>query len=176
MPSALRLSRARTFCSTIWWCTASECGSNVNRAAFLDRDGVINAAVATPLGPDSPRSVAEFKLLPGVAGAIKTLNGLGLPVVVVSNQPRIAKGKFAAESLQAMTDRMNATLERNGASLDGIYYCLHHPDAVVRTYRMICDCRKPKPGLLTKAAEQMDLALAGSYMVGDQVRDMVAGK
>ena len=148
----------------------------MNRAVFLDRDGVVNELVPSSEGPDSPRSAEEFKLLPGVTGAIHRLNDLGLPVVLVSNQPGAAKGKYPAGNLQAITQRMNAALREGDAFLQGIYYCLHHPDAVVADYRVVCNCRKPKPGLLTWAADEMDLILAGSYMVGDQPRDMIAGK
>jgi D-glycero-D-manno-heptose 1,7-bisphosphate phosphatase len=127
-------------------------------------------------GPDSPRSVDEFKLLPGAAAAVRMLNELGLPAVVVSNQPGVAKGKFPAANLEAMTQRMQEALRDGHAVLQGIYYCMHHPDAVVADYRKSCDCRKPKPGLLVQAAMELNLGLAGSYMVGDQRRDMIAGK
>jgi D,D-heptose 1,7-bisphosphate phosphatase len=127
-------------------------------------------------GPDSPRSVDEFKLVPGAAAAVRRLNDLGLPVVVVSNQPGVAKGKFPFASLEAMTERMKEVLREDQAVLQGIYYCMHHPQAVVDDYRRLCDCRKPKPGLLVQAAKDMNLRLAGSYMVGDKPRDMIAGK
>jgi D-glycero-D-manno-heptose 1,7-bisphosphate phosphatase len=143
---------------------------------FLDRDGTINEMVSSPEGPDSPRSVEEFRLLPGAARAVRRLNELGLPVVLVSNQPGMAKGKFSTGNLDAMTARMNEALRSELAVLDGIYYCFHHPDAVVAEYRKVCDCRKPKPGLLKRAASEMGLALVGSYMVGDQSRDIIAGK
>lgn len=148
----------------------------MTNAVFLDRDGVINQLVPSSEGPDSPRSVEEFRLLPGAAGAIRRLNDLGLPVVLVSNQPGVAKGKYPPQNLDAMTERMKAVLGEESAVLHGIYYCMHHPDAIVADYRMTCDCRKPKSGLLTQAAREMDLILAGSYMVGDQSRDMIAGK
>jgi D-glycero-D-manno-heptose 1,7-bisphosphate phosphatase len=148
----------------------------MTRAFFLDRDGVLNEMVAGADGLDSPRSVHEFKLLPGAAAAVRRLNGLGLPVVVVSNQPGVAKGKFPASDLDAMTELMKQALQDDLAALQGIYYCVHHPDAVVSDYRTLCDCRKPKSGLLTQAAQDMTLELVGSYMVGDQPRDMVAGK
>ena len=148
----------------------------MTKAVFLDRDGVINHMVPSPEGPDSPRSADEFRLLPGVASAIRRLNDLSLPVVLVSNQPGVAKGKFPAGNLDAMTERMKADLGEELAVLDGVYYCMHHPEAVLADYREACDCRKPKPGLLTQASREMDLILAGSYMVGDQARDMIAGK
>ena len=148
----------------------------MRRAVFLDRDGVINQMVPSAEGPDSPRSVDEFRLIAGVGRGIQSLNRLGLPVVVVSNQPGIAKGKLCAEDLDAITEFMRLKLSEEAAEIDGLYYCLHHPQAVVVDYRVECDCRKPRAGLLTRAAREMDLALAGSYMVGDQPRDMTAGK
>ena len=148
----------------------------MTRAVFLDRDGVINEVVFSADGPDSPRSIDEFKLLPGAAAGIRRLNELGLPVVVVTNQPGVAKGKFPAANLAAITERMQEELLDESAVIQGIYYCMHHPKAVDDAYRALCDCRKPRPGLLMQAAKDMALQLEGSYMVGDQARDMVAGK
>jgi len=145
-------------------------------AVFLDRDGVINAAIQTAVGLDSPRHRREFEMLPRVGPAIRTLNALGMPVVVVSNQPGPAKGKFGVDELEAMTALMKAQLEESDARVDGVYYCLHHPDAVVGAYRVTCNCRKPKPGLLVQASSELGLDLRSSYMVGDQSRDMLAGK
>jgi D-glycero-D-manno-heptose 1,7-bisphosphate phosphatase len=119
----------------------------MRKAVFLDRDGVINEMVPSPEGPDSPRSVNEFRLVPGAGNAIRSLNDLGLPVVVVSNQPGIAKGKLCPDDLDAMTELMRHQLGETLAVIDGLYYCLHHPDAVNAEYRVVCDCRKPKPGL-----------------------------
>src|SRR5438105_4106652 len=148
----------------------------MHRAVFLDRDGVINEMVPGGDGPDSPRSLSEFRLIAGAASAIKSFNELRLPVVVVSNQPGIAKGKLRAEDLDAMTAIMRLKVSEEFGVIDGLYYCLHHPQAVVVDYRVECDCRKPRAGLLTMAAREMSLTLGGSYMVGDQLRDMTAGK
>jgi D-glycero-D-manno-heptose 1,7-bisphosphate phosphatase len=148
----------------------------MRKAVFLDRDGVINHMIPSNEGPDSPRSVDEFRLIAGAGTAIQHINNLGFPVVVVSNQPGIAKGKLCAEDLDAMTALMRLRLSEEFAVIDGVYYCLHHPEAAIAGYRVDCECRKPKPGLLTQAAGEMDLALTGSYMVGDQPRDMTAGK
>ena len=148
----------------------------MRRAVFLDRDGVINEMVPSAEGPDSPRTVDQFRLIPRAGAAIRNLNLMGFPVVVVSNQPGIAKGKLCAEDLDAMTAFMRFKLGEEGAVIDGLYYCLHHPQAVWDEYRIECECRKPRAGLLKRAAREMDLALAGSYMVGDQPRDMTAGK
>lgn len=148
----------------------------MNRAVFLDRDGVINAAVITPQGLDSPRSVDELTLLPGVGGAIRALNEHGMLVIVVSNQPGVAKGKLERHVLDAITESMSAMLRAEGATLDGIYYCLHHPDAVRDDYKVACDCRKPRPGLLLRAASDLNVDLCASFMVGDQPRDIAAGR
>ena len=148
----------------------------MSRAVFIDRDGVINEMVPSLEGPDSPRSTAEFRLLPGAAKAIRMLNQIALPAVLASNQPGVAKGKVPAANHEAMTAQMTAELAAEGAVLDGIYYCMHHPQAVLADYRQVCDCRKPKPGLLIQAAEDMALVLTGSYMIGDHPRDIVAGK
>ena len=115
-------------------------------AVFLDRDGVLNRIIHhREIGViDTPFTVAQFKLLPGAAEAVRRINRLGLKAVVVSNQPGIAKGHYTRRTLQAMTDKMIRLLARRGARLDGVYYCLHHPRAVVRAYRSRCACRKPR--------------------------------
>jgi len=147
------------------------------RAVFLDRDGVINGYVYNAeLGTvDSPSNPSEFSLLPGVAGAVATFNRLGLLTVVVSNQPGIAKGKFCEKLLGQMTKKMIADLGAAGARVDDVHYCLHHPQANVPEYRLNCDCRKPKPGLLLQAAQKWGIDLRRSYMVGDGITDLQAG-
>lgn len=115
-------------------------------------------------------------MLPHVDDAIRALNTLGMPVVVISNQPGPAKGKFDLDELEAMTALMQARLRNGGARLDGVYYCLHHPNAIVEDFRIECDCRKPKPGLFLQASSDLGLDLTASYMVGDQWRDVAAGK
>jgi D-glycero-D-manno-heptose 1,7-bisphosphate phosphatase len=146
------------------------------RAVFLDRDGVINALVARGDEMDSPQRPGELRLLPGAAAGIRKLNALGLPVVVVSNQPGIAKGKSSLDLLDATTALLRRRLAARGASVSAIYYCLHHPQAVQAKYRRQCDCRKPRPGLLEAAARDLNLDLAGSYMVGDRGVDLRAGQ
>ncbi len=148
------------------------------KAVFLDRDGVINSYVYNAeFGTvDSPSAPAEFVLLPGVGGAIAEFNRLGLLVVVVSNQPGIAKGKFTAALLDRVTAKMRAEIAACGGKLDGIYYCLHHPEAELPAYRERCQCRKPRPGMLLQAARELDIDLAKSYMVGDGIMDIQAGR
>jgi D-glycero-D-manno-heptose 1,7-bisphosphate phosphatase len=152
--------------------------ASMNRAVFLDRDGVINAMVYnTEFGlVDSPANPREFRLLPGVPEAMRLINQLGFLAVVISNQPGIAKGKFSVALLEAMTHQMRSELAAQGARIDAIYYCYHHPDGVVRQYSKVCDCRKPKPGMLLRAAEELGIELGQSFFVGDGITDMKAGQ
>jgi D,D-heptose 1,7-bisphosphate phosphatase len=147
-------------------------------AIFLDRDGVINPYVYNAeFGTiDSPSSPEEFTLEQGAGEAIAEFNRLGLLVVVVSNQPGIAKGKFTPELLEQMTDKMRASIAARGGKLDAVYYCLHHPDAVFPAYKASCKCRKPSPGMLLEAAREWDIDLQNSYMIGDGVTDIEAGR
>lgn len=144
------------------------------RAIFLDRDGVINRFVYnSEFGTvDSPSSPEEFELLPGVVEAIAALHRLGALLVVVSNQPGIAKGRFSMELLQAVTHKM---LLACGGQIEAVRYCLHHPSARRAEYRMDCNCRKPKPGLLLQAAADMQIDLRASVMIGDGLTDIQAG-
>lgn len=152
--------------------------SSLRRAFFLDRDGSINSMVYNPeFGlVDSPQHLEEFDLLPGVGDAIRTINEMGFLAIVVSNQPGIAKGKCTLPDLQAMTEKMHRELAAVGAHLDAVYYCLHHPEALAVEYRVSCDCRKPRPGLLLRAAAEHGIDLQASFMIGDGLTDMLAGK
>ena len=149
----------------------------MNRAVFLDRDGVINAALYDPLEGklDTPYRLEDFRLLPGVGRAVRAINEMGLLAVVVSNQPGVAKGKCDYAFLETVNAELAARLARQRAHLDAIYYCLHHPDAVDESLRIDCDCRKPKPGLLLRAARELDIDLARSFMLGDSPKDIEAG-
>jgi len=149
----------------------------MTEAVFLDRDGVINQLVFFPdLGLiDSPLNPTQFKLIPGAAEAIKMLNHLKLKVIVVSNQPGIAKGKMSEELFDKICQKMKILLAKNGAHLDGEYYCLHHPKAKRREFKVECDCRKPQPGLILKAAKDFGLDTSKCYMVGDGLTDIKAG-
>ena len=151
---------------------------NTRRAVFVDRDGVINrmhynAEFGTV---DSPANPEEFHLLAGAGEAIAEFNRMNLLVVVVSNQPGIAKGKFTPALLAAMEGKMAAGIEAAGGRLDAVYNCLHHPEAKLDEYRIVCDCRKPRPGLLVRAAGNLNIDLARSYMIGDGVTDVLAGR
>lgn len=144
-------------------------------AVFLDRDGVINTYVYNKeFGTiDSPARPDEFHLISGVRQAIDAFHDLGALLVVVSNQPGIAKGRFSPELLQSLTEKMLTEL---GGKIDAVYYCPHHPAAVLDEYRKNCDCRKPKPGLLLQAARELKIDLTRSVMIGDGLTDVEAGK
>jgi len=133
-------------------------------AAFLDRDGVINRAIVRAGRPFPPASVAELEILPGVPAALARLRTAGLRLIVVSNQPDVARGSTTKTAVDEINDALLRALP-----LDAIRCCLHdsHHD---------CDCRKPRPGLLLQAAADFDLDLAASWMVGDRWRDVEAGR
>jgi D-sedoheptulose 7-phosphate isomerase len=149
----------------------------LNRAVFLDRDGVINDLVYYPEAGiiDSPFTPELFRLLPQVDEAIRRLNEAGFKVVVATNQPGIAKGHFSEVTLAEMQTKMVRELEKRGAHLDGVYYCPHHPEGI-NDYRLDCECRKPKPGLLLQAARELDIDLGASFMVGDSLSDIKTGQ
>jgi D,D-heptose 1,7-bisphosphate phosphatase len=150
----------------------------IKSAVFLDRDGVINPMIYDPdFGlVDSPANPDQWTICPGVAESIAKLNLMGFLVVVVTNQPGIAKGKFSAGLLDEMTQKMISEIKGGGGGgLDGIYSCLHHPDAIVPELKVKCDCRKPSPGMLLQAAKELDIDLSKSYMMGDGITDVQAG-
>ncbi len=147
------------------------------KAVLLDRDGVINALVYHPDAGviDAPFMRSQFKLLPRVPEAIRLLNDLGLSVAVVSNQPGIAKGHLKPDTLKGFERSMLSQIGAAGGHIEGIYYCLHHPEAKVRKLRLQCRCRKPEIGLLELAAAGLHVPLAECYMIGDGIPDLLAG-
>lgn len=146
---------------------------NKQKAIFLDRDGTINKYVGFL------RKEEEFELIDGVAEAVTKINQSGYLAIVVTNQPVIARGEVTFEGLQTIHNKMETLLGKEGAYLDGIYFCPHHPhkgyEGEVAELKMDCDCRKPKPGMLLKAAEDLNIDLSQSYMVGDGENDIKAG-
>ncbi len=146
-------------------------------AVFLDRDGVINPMIyyADHGFADSPFPLKQFSILPRVPQAIRLLNDLGFAVVVVSNQPGIAKGHFEESLLRETEAKTQDALKEAGAHIDAFYYCIHHPQAIKRELRKRCACRKPGANLLRQAARGMKLSLPNSYMIGDGLTDMEAG-
>ncbi len=150
----------------------------MRRAIFLDRDGVINAMVYNKEHGfvDSPSNPEELQLLPGAGEAVKLINEMGFLALVASNQPGVAKGKLTLKLLNAITQKMKDELSTYDVHLDGIYYCLHHPDAILPEYRTNCSCRKPKPGLLLKGGKEFDIDPKNSYLIGDGLTDIQAGE
>lgn len=148
--------------------------SNKQKAIFLDRDGTINKYVGFL------RDINDFELIDGVAEAIKEINRSGYLAVIITNQPVIARGEVTYEELNEIHNKMETLLGKQGAYLDAIYYCPHHPDSgfdgEVKELKFDCDCRKPKPGLLLKAAEELNIDLSKSWMIGDSKNDIMAGK
>ncbi|MBE6594646.1 MAG: HAD-IIIA family hydrolase [Ruminococcaceae bacterium] len=144
------------------------------RAFFLDRDGTVNRYVGFLRRPE------ELELCPGAAEAIRMLNQRGYPVIIVTNQPVLARGEVTEEGLRRIHDRLETLLGREGAFVNGILYCPHHPDrgfaGEIPHLKIECDCRKPKPGLLLRAAERLHIDLAASWMIGDNDRDTAAGR
>ena len=142
----------------------------MNRAVFLDRDGVI-----TQDPPHYAHRIDQLKLIPKSAEAIKLLNENGFKVVVVSNQSGVARGYYKEKDVHIFNDAMKKQLEEGGAHIDAIYYCPHYPEADVEAYRIVCDCRKPEPGMLKRAEKDLNLDLKRSFLVGDKIIDIVTG-
>ncbi len=147
------------------------------KAVFLDRDGVVNELLYYQEAGiiDSPFTADQFHLLPGVGSAIRRLNNSGFLVIVVSNQPGVAKNHFTLDALSRMNDKMVAELNVDGAHIDKVYYCLHHPEGINPAFRMVCGCRKPEPGMLFQAIREFLLNARECYMVGDNLTDIQAG-
>jgi D-glycero-D-manno-heptose 1,7-bisphosphate phosphatase len=135
------------------------------RAVFIDRDGTISEEVGYVNHP------ARYRVFPFAAEAVKTINDAGWLAVLVTNQAGVARGYFKEDLIQLVHDQLARELARGGARLDAIYYCPHHPTVGEPPYRATCDCRKPKPGLVKRAAAELDIDLAGSWMVGDRYGD-----
>lgn len=148
--------------------------SHKQRAVFLDRDGTINKYVGFLT------KIEDFELINGVAEAIKKINDSGYLAIVVSNQPVIARGEVSLAQIQEIHNKMETLLGAEGAYLDGIYFCPHHPhkgfDGERVEYKIDCNCRKPKAGMLFKAAREFNIDLSQSWMIGDSKNDILCGK
>lgn len=148
--------------------------SNRQRAIFLDRDGTINKYVGFL------RNIDDFELLDGVNQAIKKINESGYLAIVITNQPVIARGEVTLSELETIHNKMETLLGQDGAYLDGIYYCPHHPDkgfeGEIKELKFDCECRKPKAGMLFKAARDFNIDLENSIMIGDGENDVLCGK
>ena len=140
------------------------------RAIFLDRDGTIN------VDAEYLNDIKKFRWLPDAIEAIRYINEHGALVIVVTNQSGVARGFFPEEDVLRLHAFMQEELSRYGAHIDGFYYCPHHPESEIAEYKTNCECRKPKPGLILKAAADHDIDLAHSVMIGDKERDAESGR
>ena len=138
-------------------------------AVFLDRDGTIIRQVELLHEPK------EVRLLPGAAKAIRLLNEAELFVAVVTNQPVVARGIASPEEVCSLHDLLSSRLKRQEAHIDAFYFCPHHPNATIEVYRRVCECRKPSPGMILRAASDHHLDISGSVMIGDTTQDVFAG-
>ena len=135
------------------------------RAVFIDRDGTISEEIGYVNHP------SRYRVFAYAAEAVKLLNEAGWLAILITNQAGVARGYFTEDVIGAVHNLLAQELARGGARLDAIYYCPHHPSVGEPPYRFDCDCRKPKPGLIRRAAHEFDIDLAGSWMIGDRYSD-----
>ena len=133
---------------------------------FLDRDGTVTEEVGYVNHP------ARLRLIAGAAEGIRLLNRACVPVMLATNQAGVARGYFTEELVRENLEGLQKMLGRLGARLDALYYCPHHPSVGAPPYRQACDCRKPKPGMLLRGAEEFGLDLARCFVVGDKIGDV----
>jgi mannose-1-phosphate guanylyltransferase/phosphomannomutase len=138
-------------------------------AIFLDRDGTIIRQVELLNKP------SQIKIFPGAATAIKAFNQLGYLVIIVTNQPVVARGLIVPKEVDHIHAILIDRLGKKGATIDAVYYCPHHPLANVKKYRMVCKCRKPSPGMILQAAKEHGIELKKSFFIGDSTQDVLAG-
>ena len=143
---------------------------NKAKAAFIDRDGVINEE------RNYVRRISDFVLLPGVIDGLLLLRNAGYRLIVVTNQAGIARGYYDQDEMERLHVHMRQVLAEHGVLLDAIYFCPHHPRGSIENLTIKCDCRKPSPGLLLQAAEDFSLNLDTSVLIGDKLSDVKAGK
>ena len=141
-----------------------------NVAVFLDRDGTINEEVGYL------DSLDKLKIIPGAYEAIKLINESEMKAVVISNQAGVARGLFPEDFVKITHEHLQTVLRQKKAYIDNFYYCPHHPTEGIEPYRQVCNCRKPAPGMLLQAAQDLNIDLTRSYLVGDRFNDMEAGK
>lgn len=150
----------------------------MNKAIFLDRDGVINNLIYFKEEGiiDTPFTEEQFELIKLVPEAISKLNSSEYKVIITSNQPGIAKGHYSEKTFEKICKKMNRVLSKKNATIDDEFYCLHHPHAKIEKYKKNCSCRKPKIGLLTKAIKKHNIDIKKSYFIGDGMVDIEAAK
>ncbi len=139
-------------------------------AVFLDKDGTVIEDVPYNIDP------SKMRFAPGAEQGLRALRDAGYRLVIVSNQSGVARGYFSEPALAVVEHNLREMMAGIGIPLDGFYYCPHHPDASLLEYRTECGCRKPKPGLLLRAAQELDIDLSGSWLIGDILDDIEAGR
>lgn len=144
-------------------------GANARRGLFLDKDGTLVENIPYNVDP------SRIRLMPGAGEAVRSLAAAGFLPVVVSNQSGVARGRFEVEDLDAVEVRLAQLLRAHGVRLSGFYFCPHHPEGTVPGFGVECNCRKPEPGLIERAAGDLGIDLARSWMVGDILDDVEAG-
>ncbi|MBN1543044.1 HAD-IIIA family hydrolase [candidate division KSB1 bacterium] len=144
----------------------------MKKALFFDKDGILTIDHGIEYNYD------RIDLMPDIDGVVVHARRCGYLIVVVTNQPAVARGRITIADLEIHLDRFRAKLTKQNPSalVDAIYYCPHHPNADLSAYRILCDCRKPKPGMLLRAAAELDIDLSHSTMIGDRLSDIIAGK
>ena len=140
------------------------------RAAFLDRDGVVN------LDREYVHRIEDFEFLPGVFEAVRLLRGMGFLPIVTTNQSGIGRGLYDVRQFNVLTDWMKQRFLEEGAELGGVYFCPHHPTEAIPPYRHACSCRKPEPGMLLTAASDLEIDLGASALFGDRTSDLEAAR
>jgi D-glycero-D-manno-heptose 1,7-bisphosphate phosphatase len=141
----------------------------MNKAVFVDKDGTLIHDVPYNVDP------TLIQLQEGAGNGLKQLKEGGYLLVLVSNQAGVAHGYFREDALRNIEEKLQHELKKDGVQLDALYFCPHHPDGIVKEYAFPCDCRKPKPGMLLKAAQHFNIDLSRSWMIGDILHDVEAG-
>src|SRR5262245_58881112 len=139
-------------------------------AVFIDKDGTLVEDVPYNVDPE------RIRLMPGAGAGLRALHTAGYRLVIVSNQSGVARGYFPEEALAPVEQRLRELLNAEGVPLAGFYYCPHHPEGAVPAYAVVCNCRKPAPGLIVRAAQEQEIDLARSWFLGDILDDVEAGR
>jgi D-glycero-D-manno-heptose 1,7-bisphosphate phosphatase len=143
----------------------------MNRAVFLDRDGVVI------VDADLITQIDQIHVIDGIPEALRRLKKAGFLLIIVSNQPVVARGLITETEVIALNDEIqHRIIQSGGCGFNGFYFCPHHPNATLQEFRIVCECRKPAPGLLFQAATDKAIDLKTSFMVGDRITDIIAGK
>jgi D-glycero-D-manno-heptose 1,7-bisphosphate phosphatase len=141
----------------------------MNRAVFIDKDGTLVEDVPYNVDP------ARIRITEGAIEGLKLLKAEGFLLILISNQSGVARGYFSLDELGGVRHKINEMLEAEGVSFDAMYFCPHHPQGVISEFAIHCNCRKPEPGMILKAAHDFDIVLSASWMIGDILHDVEAG-